>query len=128
MAVMLSCFEQRNKFLKAPLPGQVSRHNPAQHIDQSASERTEYDRAGNFNAIVEPTLGLSSFCGTTRFGSAKVLTAFKSVPVIVSNAVTLVGVKSCQVISKSCAFSKSRFSTNMVAVFFSGSRVATMSR
>ena len=73
--------------------------------------------------IVDPAFGFSSVCGTTRFGSANVFSAFRSGPVIVSNAVTLVGVRSCQTISRSRAFSRSRFNTKSVAVFFSSSCV-----
>src|ERR1039458_142045 len=89
------------------------------HIHQSASDSTEYDRAGSFNDILEPTFGFSSVCGTTRFGSAKVFPAFRSFPVIVSNAITLLGVRSCHAISSSCAFSRSRFMMKRVAVFLS---------
>ena len=55
----------------------------------TANDNTEYDLAGSFTVIFDPTFGLSSVCGTTRFGSANVFTAFKSGPVNVSNASTL---------------------------------------
>jgi len=57
----------------------------------------------NFTVILDPTFGLSSVCGVTFFGSAKVFPAFTSGPVMVSNVSTFVGVRSCQLISSSCS-------------------------
>src|ERR1051326_5215532 len=69
---------------------------------------TVYERGGSLNVIRAAAFGASSGCGVTRCGCSKVLNAFKSSPVSVSQASTRVGVTSRHSNTSSRSDSRSR--------------------
>src|SRR5690242_390016 len=90
---------------------------------------TVYERAGTSN-LVRPAdvTGFSKACGATRRGSSKVLNALRSLPVRTVEFSNFPGDLSCQLISTTCGFVRSRLRMKTDTLPFSGLRVPATSR
>src|SRR5437667_3979878 len=97
--------------------------------DQADHRITVYERAGTSNLVRPPVVeGLSNVCGATCLGASKLLKAFKSVPLRTLETSTWPGIMSCQLISTTCGFERSRFRTKIASFPSPGSMVPATSR
>ena len=105
----------------------VWRGNVPEIDHQSDHWITEYERGGTSNRVRMPAVeGFSKGRGITRCGASKLLNAFRSSPVRISDSTTRDGALSSHSSSTSLAFERSRLSTNTV-IFFDSARADDLS-